>query len=137
MEFTDVYKNLKTGYFFVYPYVMGPVSWTQFGEPTVIAPQDFRSRISDAVLANLQKFGKEKFDRSRAVRQSPSEQSQFLRQHLGVHVKRVESGGVVIRPFHRERGGMVTSEEDTISVSEAELPDKLPDAIAAAFNRAK
>lgn len=64
----SIYRDSKNGQYVVQPYTEGPVATTAFGEPTVIAPDDFSLRIVDAVLANLEKFGKEKYDRSRAIR---------------------------------------------------------------------
>ena len=133
---TSVYRVIKTGVYLVQPYTEGPVASTAFGEPTLIEPEDFRSKIADAVFANLDKFGKEKYDRSRAIRLSPGEQRQFLKQHLGVSVQKLESGGLGIYALHREGGGMVGSDEDTIELSESASPQELADAIAEAFKRA-
>jgi hypothetical protein len=133
---TSVYRVIKTGVYVVQPYTEGPVASTAFGEPTTVAPEDFRSKIADVVLANLDKFGNEKYDRSRAIRLSPSEQRQFLKQHLGVSVQKLESGSLAIYALHREGGGMVGSDEDTIELPAGASPQALADAIAEAFKRA-
>jgi hypothetical protein len=133
---TSVYRIIKTGVYLVQPYTEGPVASTAFGEPTLVAPEDFRSKMADAVLANLEKFGKERYDRSRAIRLSPSEQREFLKQHLGVSVQKLESGNLAIYALHREGGGMVGSDEDTIELPESASPQEVADAIAEAFKRA-
>jgi len=132
----SIYRDIKAGFYLVQPYTEGPVACTAFGEPTIIAPEEFTAKVADAVLANLAKFGKEKYDRSRAKRLSPSEQSKFLKQHLGVSVERLESGDLGIYALHHERGGMVGSDEDAIILRESDIPHKLTDAIAEAFKRA-
>lgn len=133
---TSVYRVIKTGVYLVQPYTEGPVASTAFGEPTIIGPEDFSAKIADAVLANLENFGKEKYRHDRAIRLTPSEQRQFLKQHLGVSVHKLESGGLGIYALHREGGGMVGSDEDTILLSEGAPPQELADAIAEAFKHA-
>jgi hypothetical protein len=134
---TSIYRDVKDGRYIVQPYTKGPVATTAFGEPTIVAENDFGLRIADAVFANLDRFGKEAFEKSRAIRRSPNEQKQFLAQHLGVSVCRQESGGgLIIYPLHREGGGMVGSDDDFIVLAESDLPQKLAEAIAEAFRRA-
>ncbi len=54
---TSVYKNLKTGHYFVQPYTMGPVAASEFGEPIVIEQHEFEAMIADAIVESLGKFG--------------------------------------------------------------------------------
>jgi hypothetical protein len=96
----------------------------------------FNSQIADAILASLKKFGDDKYDRIRAVRHSPGERAQFLKRHVAVGVEELVSRGLIIRPLHHEGGGFVGLDEDAITLSESDLPHKLADAIAEAFNRA-
>ena len=133
---TSVYKNVKTGRYYVQPYTIGPVAATEFGDPTVIERDQFAGRIAGAVIENLEKFGKEEYDRARSRRLNPEQQKQFLKQHIGVSIHRLESGAVAIYPLRHEGGGMVGSDEDTIILSELDVPHKLTDAIAQAFQRA-
>src|SRR5438477_9288396 len=126
---TAVYKNLKSGVYYVQPYTIGPVAATWFGEPTVIKPEDFHSKIADAVIGNLQKFGQQKYDPARAIRFSPAEQKQFLDDHIEVSIGKPLSGGIVVHPLRRECGGRVGDEQNEIILSEADLPHILADAI--------
>ena len=132
----DIYLDVKTGKYQVQPYTEGPVATTAFGEPTVITAEDFDLKIADAVLANLEKFGKEKFDQRRAIVRNASEQKQFLKQHLGISIEKAALGGLLIRPLHHEGGGFVGLDEDAITLSEGDLPYKLADVVAEAFKRA-
>jgi hypothetical protein len=132
----SIYRDVKNGRYVVQPYTEGPVATTAFGEPTVVAPDDFSLRITDAVLANLEKFGKEKYDRSRAIRRSPTEQKQFLREYLEVSVERLESGGLTIYPLKLDGGGRVGYDGDAIVLSERDVSQKLADAIADSFRKA-
>jgi hypothetical protein len=136
LPFTSVYHNTRTGHYSVQPYVMGPVSWTEFGDPALIAPQDFTSKIAEAVLSALAKFGEGQFDRSRAIRRSAAEHRRFQKEHLGVSVRRTEGGDLSLHPLHREQGGMVGSQNDVIRVPPQDIPEKLAEAIAEAFKRA-
>lgn len=133
---TVVYKNLETSAYFVQPLTMGPVAATEFGEATVIPSDEFDSRIADAVTENLKKFGKERYEKARAILRTKEQQKQFLKAHVGVSVIERESGELAIRALHRERGGMVSSHEDTFVLSKDEIPEKLTAAIAEAFKRA-
>lgn len=133
---TSIYRNLKTGAYFVQPYTVGPVAASQFGEATVIMPEEFDSTIASAVIKNLEKFGKEKFDMARAIVRDDNEQTEFLKNHVGVSVSQQQSGDLKVFALHRERGGMVGSDEDTFVVSREEIPQKLTAAILEAFRRA-
>jgi hypothetical protein len=133
---TSVYRDVKNGRYVIQPYTKGPVATTAFGEPTVVAPEEFKSRITDAVLANLEKFGKEKYERNRAIRRSPSEQKKFLKDYLEVSIEKLESGGVILYPLKRDGGGRVGYDEDAIILSESDVVEKLPDAVTEAFRRA-
>jgi hypothetical protein len=133
---TSVYKNLKTGVYFVQPYTVGTVAASQFGEATVITPEDFESTIAGAVIKNLEKFGKEKFDMARAIIRNDRQQTEFLRNHIGVSVSEQESGDLNVYALHREGGGMVGSDEDTFTLSKEEIPQKLAITIVEAFRRA-
>ena len=129
--------DLEDGTYNVQPYTVGPVAASAFGEPTVVSQDDFESHIAGAVLENLAKFGKEKFDLSRATRLNSSQQRAFIKRHLFVSVFRDESSGLVIFPKRRVRGGTEARDEDTITLSESDLPHKLPEAIAEALRRAR
>jgi hypothetical protein len=131
-----VYRNVKTGVYYVQPYTFGPVAATWFGEPTVIKPEEFDAKIAEAVTINLDKFGKEKYDPVRAIRFSPKEQKNFLKNHIEVSIGRPNSGGVVIHPLRREEGGRVGVEDAAIVLSDKDIPNKLADAIAEAFRKA-
>ncbi len=133
---TTVYKSIKTGTYYVQPYTIGPVAATWFGEPTVIGPAEFSAKIADAVITNLEKFGKDKFDAAKAIRFSPREQRDFYEQHIEVSIHKPSSGGVIIFPLRRDGGGRVADEEDAIILADADLRDKLPDAISDALSRA-
>jgi hypothetical protein len=128
-----VYKNTKTGVYYVQPYAIGPVAATWYGDPTVIVPEEFSSKIADAVITNLNRFGQQKYEAARAVHLSPREQKKFLDEHIEVSVGKPLSGGLTIHPLRRERGGRVGDEKNAIFLSEADLPHKIPDAIAKAF----
>jgi len=133
---TTVYKNLKTGTYYVQPYTIGPVAATWFGEPTVISSTDFRAKIVQAVLSNLEKFGTEKYDPARSLRRTPEQQGRFLRQNLEVIILKSESGGLIVCPLRRDKGGRVGNNDDTITLTEPDVPHKLVDAIDEAFQKA-
>jgi hypothetical protein len=132
----SIYKVLKTGIYIVQPHTIGPVAATEFGETTVIRAQEFEERIADAVMSNLDKFGKEQYDKSRAIIRSDKQQKEFLRDHLGVSVSRWESGQLAVYALHREGGGMIGSHEDTFILFNDEIAQKLTATIAEAFRRA-
>lgn len=132
----SIYKAIRTGVYFVQPYTIGPVASTQFGDPTVIQPDEFDALMAGAVVTNLEKFGKERFDPAKAKTRSVGQQRQFIKDHLGVTVELLESGSMMIGALHREGGGMVGSDEDTFILSKEETPQKLVPTIAEAFNRA-
>ena len=133
---TKIYLDLKDGRYIVQPLTDGPVGVTKFGEPTVVCPEAFSSSIADAVIENLEKFGRDKYDVGRAMRLSQTEYSRFLKGHLGVSVLKLESGNLTIRPLHRQRDGMIGFDKDSLVLSKSDLPHKLPNAIAEAFKRA-
>jgi hypothetical protein len=133
---TIVYKNLKTGSYFVQPYTIGPVAASEFGEPTVIEQHEFEAMIADAIVENLGKFGKEQYDKARAIIRNDKEQAEFLNTHVAVYVSEQESGHLKISALHRQGGGMVGSREGTFIVSRCEIPQKLMAAIAEAFRKA-
>jgi len=135
-KMTTVYRNLKTGMYFVQPYTIGPVAATEFGDPTVIQLTEFEYKVAIAVLENLEKFGKEQYDKARAILRNDKQQKEFLKNHVGVGVSEHKAGGLVIHSLHREGGGMVGSHEDTFMLSKEEIPQKLTATIAEAFRRA-
>ena len=101
---TIVYKNLNTGSYFVQPYTMGPVAASEFGEPVVIKQHEFEAKIADAVMENLQKFGKEQYDKARAIIRNDKQQSEFLKSHVAVYVSEQESGQLKVSALHRQGG---------------------------------
>ena len=133
---TTVYRNLKTGTYFVQPYTIGPVAATEFGDPTVIQPGEFENMVTTAVLENLEKFGKEQFDKSRAILRDDKQQGEFLKNHVGVGVTQQQDGGLVVHSLHRERGGMIGSKEDTFILSQEDISQKLKATMLEAFRRA-
>lgn len=133
---TIVYKNLETNAYLVQPFTIGPVAASEFGEATVIQPQEFESRIADVVMKNLQQFGKERYEKARAILRTDEQEKHFLRSHIGVSVSEQESGDLSIYALHREGGGMVGSHGDTFRLSKDEVPEKLTAIIAEAFRRA-
>ena len=98
--------------------------------------EEYDSKIIDAVISNLEKFGKEKYERGRAKRLTPQEQRQFIKQHFGVSVEKGYAEELLIRPLHHERGGFVASDHDAIVLRQKDLPHKLADAITEAFQKA-
>ena len=102
---TSIYRNVKTGVYFVQPYTLGPVAATEFGDATIVTPEKFDSSIAEAVLQNLEKFGKEQYDRSRAIIRNQKQQKDFIKNHVGVTINQHDSGELVIYALHRERGG--------------------------------
>jgi hypothetical protein len=135
-KMTTVYRNLKTGAYSVQPYTIGPVAATEFGDPTIIQPIEFEDKMADAVLENLEKFGKEQYDRARAILRGDKQQREFLKNHVGVGISEQKTGGLIIHALHREGGGMVSSHEDTFILSKDEIPEKLTAILAEAFRRA-
>jgi hypothetical protein len=133
---TIVYKNLKTGDYLVQPYTIGPVAATEYGEPTAITADEFHSRIAAAITENIEKFGMEQYDKTKAIRRNDKQQEEFLRNCVAVSVYKRETAELVIYALHREGGGMVGSDEDTFVLSEQEISSKLTSAIAEAFRRA-
>lgn len=92
--------------------------------------------MAEAVLENLEKFGKEQYNKARAILRNDNQQKEFLKNHVGVGVTEQKAGGLVIHSLHRERGGMVGSNEDVFILSKEEIPQKLAATIAEAFRRA-
>jgi hypothetical protein len=135
-QFTTVYLNVKTRMYSVHPYVRGPVSWTEFGEPTVLSSEQFDAEIATAVLGNLEKFNKYVFDQELTRRRTPTEQRVFVKHHLSVHVARLETNEIKVSPQHRERGGYVGDEENPIVIRPDEVPEKFAQAMREAFGRA-
>ena len=108
---------------------------TAYGEPTVVAPEEFESQITDAVMTNLAKFGKEKYDEKRAIRRPPNEQREYAKGHVEVSVRKQPSGQLVICPLHREAGGFVGHKDEKTVLVAHEVSNKLPEIIAEAFRR--
>jgi hypothetical protein len=135
-QFTTIDLNVKAGVYRVQPYVRGPVSWTEFGEPTVLASEEFDSKIVAAVLDNLEKFDKAVFDQALAHKRTPAEQRKSVKQNLSVFVARLETNEIKISPQHRERGGYVGDEKNSTVLSPEDVPAKLAGAIRAAFDLA-
>ena len=133
---TIVYKNLNTGAYFVQPYAMGPVAATEFGEPTPIRPEEFESRIANAVTDNLEKFGMERYDKARAILRTDKQQLEFLGNHVGVSISERGLDELAVYALHREGGGMVGSDIDTFIVPKKEVPRRLASVIYEAFKRA-
>lgn len=133
----DVYQNIETGVYYVQPFTEGPVATTAFGDPTIIASDEFDEMIVHAVIENLNRFGREKFDPRRAPRLKPAEQRNFIKMHVGVGVRKELGGELIVRPLHRERGGFVAFDRDAITLAPEEVPNKLKSAIAEAFRRAR
>ncbi len=133
---TSIYRNLKTGTYLIQPYTIGPVADTEFGDATLVQPEEFDSRVTGVVLENLEKFGKEQYDKARAIIRNDKQQREFLRNHVSVSISQRESGDLVIYALHREGGGMVGSHDDTFVLSKEDILRKLASTIAEAFRRA-
>ena len=133
---TTIYRNLTTGTYYVQPYTRGPVAATEFGDSTVIHSTEFEENIADAILENIERFGTERYEKARAIRRDDDGQRAFLKEHVGVGVSEHASGGLVVHSLHREKGGMVGSNEDVFLVSKEEIPQKLTATVAEAFKRA-
>ncbi len=135
-QFTTIDRNVKTGAYRVQPYVMGPVSWTEFGEPTVLSSEQFDSEIVAAVLDNLEKFNKATFDQALVRKRTSTEQRKAVKQSLSVFVVRLETNEIKVSPQHRERGGYVGDEENSVVLAPEEVSEKLAGAIRVAFEQA-
>ena len=133
---TEIYRNLKTGVYSVQPFTEGPVATTASGDPTEIPPQEFDERIMHAIIANLENFGKDKFDEHRATRRNPEEQRSFIKAHVAVSVRKDPTGRLMVRPLHRERGGFVGFDEDAIILEPEQIGEKVAAAVTEAFRRA-
>lgn len=133
---TEIYRNLNTGVYSVQPFTEGPVATTAFGDPTEILPQEFDERIVNAVIANLEKFGKDKFEEHRAIRRNPEEQRSFIKAHVAVSIRKDPTGRLIVRPLHRERGGFVGFDEDAIILEAEQIGAKIAAAVMEAFRRA-
>jgi len=134
--FTTIYQDVKTGDCFVQPSVMGPVSWTQFGEPILVREDEFKAKIGQVVLESLSQFDKEKFDPQLARRRTPEENREFVKRHRSVSVTLQETGETLIRPLHKEKGGYVGYDNESIVVDADLLNSKLAEAIRKAFELA-
>lgn len=133
-EFTQIYKNVKTQTYAVQPYVMGPISWTHFGEPTLVTQDQFESSITAAVLENLERFNKRVFDPALVRKRTEAENRRFIKDHLCVDVARLDTNEIKVSPQHRERGGYTGGEENSTLLKPEEVPQRLADAIREAFN---
>ena len=135
-QFISIDLNVKTGMYYVKPYVMGPVSWTEFGEPTALTNEQFDTHIVAAVLDNLDNFNKAVFEQALAHRRTSAEQKAFVKQHLSVFVARLETNEIKVSPQHREGGGYTGDYEHTLVLQPEEVSQKLAQAIREAFSRA-
>jgi hypothetical protein len=135
-SFTTIFQEEKTGDCFVQPSVMGPVSWTQFGEPILVRADEFETKIGQVVLETLRQFNKEKFDSARARRRTADENRDFVKRHRSVSVTLQETGEALIRPLHREKGGYVGYDSEAIELSTDQINGKLSEAIRKAFQLA-
>lgn len=135
-QFTTVYLDVKTGTYRVQPYVKGPVSWTEFGEPTVLAREEFCSRIATSVLDALDRFNKDIFDPALAPRRSAAEQRASIKQNLSVFVARLETDEIEVIPQRREPGGYTGDIENSTLLKPEEIAQRLADAIQEAFSKA-
>ena len=131
--FTTVFQNLETGDYLVQASVMGPVSWTQFGEPITVSKDEFGAKITGAVLEGLDKFNREKFDPDRARKRTPKENAHFQRNHKSVSVTLLEDGDLLIRPLHKQSGGYVGHDKDSITLRREDVQLGLANALRASF----
>jgi hypothetical protein len=134
--FTTIYRDTETGDCLVQPSVMGPVSWTQFGEPSTVRREEFEAKIGNAVLEALDRFDKEKFDPALAKQRTPEDHRHFVNRYRSVSVTLQENGDIRIRPLHKQRGGYVGHDNESIIVNADQVGSNLPQAIRKAFELA-
>jgi hypothetical protein len=84
----------------------------------------------------MEKYRTRKFDAELALRHDHSQQREFVGGHVAVSAARLDSGDIVIRPLHHERGGFVARAEEAISLKGKVSSEQLGAAIRDAFNQA-
>src|SRR5262245_297995 len=133
-EVVTIYFKQKTGIYKVQPHAKhSSGASAEFGEPTPISIANFRAEIGPAVLENLEKYNRQVFDESKALRFSDSEHKAFIKEHLCVDISRPKLGGVQVRPCYRTRGGYAGFNQEFL-LKDQEIMDKLPDVLLEAFN---
>src|SRR5574341_2164476 len=117
-QYLSLYLNERTGDFIVQPQARHPTGASaDFGDPTVVSPKHFDSRMVAVVLENLGKYSKQVFLSELAPRYSNDEHRKFVEEHLCVDLTRFPTGELRIRPCHRATGGAVGyvgHDEDTV-----------------------
>ncbi len=134
-EYTSIYRNLKSGAFLVQPFALGPNGKTACGKALLLQGNETDDKIGAPVLATMEKYRTQKFDAALAIRHDQNQQREFVGGHVAVSVARLDSGDIVIRPLHHERGGFVAHAEEAISLNEKVSCELLGAAIRDAFNR--
>jgi hypothetical protein len=76
--YVTIFLNRKRTEYVIQPAARGPVSTTDFGEPTRITADKFCEQGSDLVVKNLLKYQTQVFDQSLAKRFRPEEYRTFL-----------------------------------------------------------
>ena len=134
-EYASIYRDLASGAYIVQPFALGPNGKTACGNALVLHGNETDEKIGASVLATMERYRTQKFDAALAIRHDRNQQREFVAGHVAVSISRLDSGDIVIRPLHHERGGFVARDEEAISLKEKVSCELLGAAIRDAFNQ--
>lgn len=128
-----LYYNPKEHRFLVVAVAQDGLALVEIGSPTPIPEAAFESEILNTLLLHLDAFPNNVYYSGHARHGSRETNRLFIREHLSVHVERLPSGDLVIKPLHHERGGYVGKSDEHIMVLKQNVHLELSSALRHAF----
>jgi hypothetical protein len=128
-----LYHDPKKGKFSIVAVAQDGLALAEIGSPTELSDSEFDSSITTLLLHHLDVFKNNVFSPEQARGGTRDDKRRFVREHLSVHVERLPSGDLIMKPLHHERGGYVGKTGEQIIVPKEDVFSGLSSAIREAF----
>lgn len=135
-DWAMLYRDPRQRHFLVVAEAKRGFAKSEIGQPVVLNDPEFDLRVTETLTQFLDSFQSNVYEPERARGGSPEENSTFIKNHLAVSVERLDSGDLILRPYHHKSGGYVAVAGEHIAVQRDQLSQRLAVAIREAFDLA-
>ena len=132
-DFAVLYYNPKQRRFLIVSVAQDGLARVEIGLPKELSDSAFDSEIKTILFGALDLCQRNVYSPGQARGGTREENRRFVREHLSVHIERLPSGDLIIKPLRHERGGYVGKATDHIVIEQKAIDADLSIALRQAF----